>query len=121
MMNDDTSEILRKLGLPDAPEPLEPFTNPAPDLGQSCPQRCPTSEEARAITFADPLGEAISIRGAAQIIGCSPWTVRHKFIPAGLPHERLCPRGKLFFYRNQIIRWLMRRQNGNRSTRPLAP
>jgi len=58
----------------------------------------------------DPLGPPLSIRGVAQLIGCSLWTVRQKYVPAGLPYHRLTPNGKLIFYRNQIIRWLLREQ-----------
>jgi hypothetical protein len=56
------------------------------------------------------LGEALSINQAAALIGCSPWTVRQQYLPAGLPHHRLNPQGKLIFYRNQIIRWLLAQQ-----------
>jgi hypothetical protein len=52
----------------------------------------------------------MSISQAAAIIGCSPWTVRHEYLPAGLPHHRLKPQGKLIFYRNQVIRWLLAEQ-----------
>jgi hypothetical protein len=68
-------------------------------LGQSCPQRYPHPE--------DPLGVPLSILEVARLIGCSPWTIRQKYIPAGLPHHRLTPYGKLIFYRNQVIRWLL--------------
>ncbi len=103
-MSGEEAEVLRKLGLAVLRNPQESLENRAPDLGQSCPQHCPHPEDA--------LGEAISIREAARIIGCSPWTVRQKYIPAGLPHHRLSPRGKLFFYRSLITRWLIRRQKG---------
>ena len=77
---------------------------PTRPLGQSYPQRCPHSEEA------EPLGIPLSIHEAALLIGCSTWTVRQKFLPAGLPYFRLGPTGKLTFYRNQVIRWLLARQ-----------
>src|SRR6185437_3958285 len=56
------------------------------------------------------LGQPLSIKEAASLIGCSPWTVRQKYVPLGLPHLRSGPNGKLIFYRNQIIRWLLERQ-----------
>ena len=56
------------------------------------------------------LGDALSIREAAKLIGCSSWTVRQKYVPLGLPHLRSGPNGKLIFYKNQIIRWLLERQ-----------
>jgi hypothetical protein len=56
------------------------------------------------------LGEPLSIRETAQLIGCSPWTVRQVLIPRGLPHFRSGRHGKLIFYRQQVIRWIVRRQ-----------
>jgi hypothetical protein len=60
--------------------------------------------------IADPLGEPLGIREVARVIGCSPWTVRQKYVPAGLPHLRSEPNGKLVFYKNQVVRWLLERQ-----------
>lgn len=70
--------------------------------GQSYPQHYPQE--------ADPLGAPISIREAAHVIGVSPWTVRQKYLPQGLPHLRSGPMGKLVFYRQQVIRWILERQ-----------
>jgi hypothetical protein len=56
------------------------------------------------------LGEPLDMRGVAKLIGCSGWTVRQKYVPAGLPHLRSGPNGKLLFYKNQVIRWLLRQQ-----------
>lgn len=72
------------------------------DPGHSCPQHCPGSS--------DPLGEPISIRTVAQLLGCSPWTVRQKYLPQGLPYLRSGRQGRLIFYRNQIVRWILERQ-----------
>jgi hypothetical protein len=58
----------------------------------------------------DVLGEPLSIKEVAELIGCSPWTVRQRYVPIGLPHFRLGPNGKLIFYKNQIIRWLLTQQ-----------
>jgi phage terminase Nu1 subunit (DNA packaging protein) len=75
--------------------------------GQSCPQHCPGSS--------DPLGVPISIRQVAELLGCSAWTVRQKYLPQGLPHLRSGRQGRLIFYRNQIVRWiLLRQQKGGR-------
>lgn len=71
------------------------------DLGQRCPPHCPPQ---------DALGAPLSIREVASVIGCSSWTVRQRYLPAGLPYHRLTPNGKLIFYKNQIIRWLLARQ-----------
>lgn len=58
----------------------------------------------------DPLGEPLGLREVAKLIGCSPWTVRQRYLPAGLPHFRSGPNAKLIFYKNQVIRWLLRQQ-----------
>src|SRR5260370_36898787 len=58
----------------------------------------------------DPLGEPLTVRQVAKMIGCSPWTVRHRYLSDGIPHIRTGPTGKLIFYKNQIIRWLLREQ-----------
>jgi excisionase family DNA binding protein len=58
------------------------------------------------------MGAPLSIREAARVIGCSPWTVRQKLMPRGLPHFR-SGGGKLLFYTNQIIRWIESQQKGN--------
>ena len=77
-----------------------------PDFGQSspqhCPPRCPQPGDA------NPLGAPLSVAQVAALIGCSPWTVRQKYLPLGLPHFRVGPTGKLLFYKTQVIRWLMR-------------
>lgn len=58
----------------------------------------------------DVLGEPLGIREVAQLIGCSPWTVRQRYVPAGLPCLRSTPNGKLLFYKNQVIQWLLLKQ-----------
>jgi hypothetical protein len=76
------------------------FQNDCP--GQSYPQHYPRSNE--------PLGEPLSIRKVAQLIGCSEWTVRHRYLPQGIPHLRSGPMGKLMFFRNQVVRWILQQQ-----------
>lgn len=58
----------------------------------------------------DPLGQPLGIREIAKLIGCSAWTVRQRYLPQGLPHFRSGPNAKLIFYKNQVIRWLLRQQ-----------
>lgn len=70
--------------------------------GQSYPQQYPHD--------GDPLGAPISIREVAHVLGVSPWTVRQKYMPQGLPHLRSGPQGKLVFYHQQVIRWILERQ-----------
>ena len=58
----------------------------------------------------NPLGAPLSIRQAAELIGCSAWTVRQSHVPAGLPCFRSGPNSKLIFYRDQVIRWILEQQ-----------
>ena len=109
-MTNRTAALLRKSGLPALPHPKNPLALAAPDPGQSCPERCPHPEDTAWATLAEPLGTPLGVREAARLIGCSPWAVRQRYLPAGLPHHRLTKNGKLIFYRNQIIRWLLWQQ-----------
>ena len=79
-------------------------------LGQSYPKHYPGSES--------PLGDPLSIKDVARLIGCSAWTVRQKFIPLGLPHLRSGPSGRLTFFSNQVVAWVLaqqQRKGGNRT------
>lgn len=58
------------------------------------------------------LGEPITIAEAATLLGCSAWTVRQRYLPQGLPHLRASTAGKLIFFREQIVRWILERQGG---------
>jgi hypothetical protein len=60
------------------------------------------------------LGEALDIRKVAQLIGCSVWSVRQRHLRRGLPHFRSGPSGKLIFYREQVIRWILNQQTERR-------
>jgi hypothetical protein len=61
---------------------------------------------------ATELGPAMDIRRVAALIGCSPWTVRQRLIPMGLPHLQFAAAGRLIFYRDQVIRWIESKQKG---------
>jgi hypothetical protein len=93
-----------KSGLPFAAIPRRLLSFEPKPLGQLCPPHCPQPANA------DPLGEPLSIREAAELIGCSVWTVRRKYLPIGIPHFRVGATGKLIFYKSQLIRWLINRQ-----------
>jgi hypothetical protein len=60
--------------------------------------------------MADELGRPLDIRQAAALLGCSPWTVRQTLMPRGLPHFRSGANGKLIFYEQQVVRWVLREQ-----------
>ena len=65
----------------------------------------------------DVLGEALTIKEAAALVGCSPWTVRQVLIPRGLPCFRAGANGRLIFYRHQVVQWVLRQQQ-HRKGRP---
>jgi len=58
----------------------------------------------------DTLGEPLSVRQVARLLGCSDWTIRHGYLPRGLPHLRSGPLGKLVFFEKQVIRWVLEQQ-----------
>jgi hypothetical protein len=60
------------------------------------------------------LGTPLTIVEAAQLIGCSVWTVRQRLLPQGLPCFRSRPSGRLIFYTNQVIRWIEQQQKGGK-------
>lgn len=62
------------------------------------------------------LGMPLTIRQVAQLIGCSAWSVRQRHIPQGLPHFRSSPSGKLIFYHDQVVRWILENQIQERRT-----
>lgn len=98
-------------GLAQGGKPLPFQAIPASRLGQSCPQHCPQPQGANDIGAKDcPLGIPLSIREVARMIGCSPWTVRQSHIPAGLPYFRSGPNGKLVFFRDQVVAWVLQQQ-----------
>jgi hypothetical protein len=82
--------------------------------GQNCPKHCPRPTGPPKDESGDPLGEPMSIREVAKVFGCSEWTIRQQYLPRGLPHFRLSPAGKLLFFHNQIVRWVLeiQRQKG---------
>lgn len=86
-------------------------------LGPHYPQEYPHPENAESVRFSEALGEPLSIGEVAELIGCSAWTIRQRYLPVGLPHLRLRPNGKLIFYRNQVVNWLLIEQ---RKGGPLA-
>jgi hypothetical protein len=80
-------------------------------LGQGCPQQCPRSAEgAHATVVADSLGEPMTIGQVASLLGCSAWTVRQLYLRQGLPYLRANALGRLVFFREQVIDWILERQ-----------
>ena len=86
-------------------------------LGQHYPTHCPTEPAAPGGQPVAPgaesrLGRALDIRQVARLIGCSPWNVRQRLIPRGLPHFRSGASSKLIFYEAQVVRWIEQKQKG---------
>ena len=102
------------------PTPIQRIS--LPSLGQRDPQHCPSYHPTNEDLFVgtpnptvignafDALGEPLSIREVSEIIGCSTWAIRQRYIPQGLPHLRSGPVGKLIFYRHQVVRWILQQQ-----------
>ena len=61
-------------------------------------------------TAPDILGEPLTITDAAKLLGCSVWTVRQRYLSSGLPHFRFGKTGKITFYRNQLVQWIIENQ-----------
>ncbi|HEY7616308.1 MAG TPA: hypothetical protein VH744_05860 [Terriglobales bacterium] len=61
---------------------------------------------------ASSLGPPLDMQAVARLIGVSPWTVRQRLMPQGLPHFRVGASGKLIFYTNQVVAWITKRQGG---------
>ena len=115
MMTEGNAGERRMSGFDDGAKPLDSLRFPHESAGQSYPQHYPhhpTDEDLSVGTPAarEALGEPLGVRDVAQVIGCSPWTVRHRYLSQGLPHLRSGPMGKLVFYRNQVVRWILQQQ-----------
>ena len=63
---------------------------------------------------ASALGEPLGIAAAAHLIGCSVWTLRQRLLPLGLPYFRSAPNGRLIFYREQVVQWVLTQQSERR-------
>jgi hypothetical protein len=63
------------------------------------------------------LSTPLGLREVAELIGCSPWTVRQTLIPRGLPYFRSAASGRLIFYTNQVVGWIENQQQGGITTK----
>jgi hypothetical protein len=84
----------------------------SPQLGQRYPHHYPHRADFDAAD--DPLGEPLTIHQVARLLGCSAWSVRHRYLPLGLPYFRIGRAGKLMFYRKQIVLWILEKQKAER-------
>jgi hypothetical protein len=78
------------------------------------PEALPEAAERETGAVDQALGKPLGIREVATLIGCSAWTVRQQCLRQGLPHFRASRSGKLIFYRNQVVCWLIEKQKERR-------
>ena len=97
-------------GLPWGANPLALQAFSQPGLAESPARHSAKPEGQTPETNRSTLGEPLSIRQVAGLIGCSPWTVRQTHLPNGLPCFRSGPNGKLIFYRDQVVAWVLQEQ-----------
>lgn len=97
-----------KYGLVETAKAAETMGVSALELGQRNPQHCPQPSEGG--HSLDSLGDPMDIGQVAALLGCSAWTVRQRYLPQGLPHLRACASGKLVFFREQVVGWILKRQ-----------
>ena len=101
----------RKSGFGEDAKDAEGLDFPPLRVGQSYPQQYPHPAEAIPATNSPgSLGDPMDIGQVAALLGCSAWTVRQRYLPQGLPHLRACSSGKLVFFREQVIGWILKRQ-----------
>jgi hypothetical protein len=79
-----------------------------------CPQDCPHPGAVNESLHGSPLGEPLTIEDVALLLGCSPWTIRQKYLPQGLPCLRASASGKFVFFRGQVVSWILERQTKGR-------
>jgi len=100
-----------KYGLSETPKAAERLEFSRSGPGQRNPQRCPqVPGGSHSSVSPGSLGEPMDIGQVAALLGCSAWTVRHRYLAQGLPHLRACASGKLVFFREQVIGWILKRQ-----------
>ena len=78
------------------------------------PAALPEGARCAMSTTPDVLGEPLAITEVARLLGCSVWTVRQRYLPSGLPYFRIGKTGKITFYRNQVVRWILENQTAER-------
>jgi hypothetical protein len=87
---------------------LLPTSVDAPEISGS--EANTPGSAARSSARGGDLGHPLTIRQVAALIGCSVWTVRNTLIPKGLPCFRAGSNGRLIFYEEQVVRWVLRAQ-----------
>jgi len=60
------------------------------------------------------LGRPLTLQQVASMLGLSPWSVRQRWIPKGLPYVRAGASGRFIFFEREVERWLRQQQGGKR-------
>ena len=114
MTTERGAEYRRVSGFDNGTEAAKTLGDSHDVVGQTYPQQYPQrsigEDRSLASRSSDSLGEPLSIVEVARVLGCSAWTVRHGYLPQGLPHFRSGPGGKLVFFHNQVVQWILQRQ-----------
>jgi hypothetical protein len=98
-------------------QPGAKYAQPGPSIRPSSgPPRALASSFAGA-SLPVKLGEPLGLGQVAELIGCSPWTVRQTLIPRGIPFFRSGASGRLIFYTDQVVRWIESQQQGGMTTK----
>ena len=107
-MTTDRKRAMSDLGFGRNPLPFHEISPVS--LAQSCATHCARPHDALRQAATPDLGPPMSIREVARMLGCSAWTVRQQHMPRGLPHFRSGPNGKLIFFRDQVVAWILTQQ-----------
>ena len=55
------------------------------------------------------LGDPLNVKQVASLLGVSPWSIR-QLLRKGIPHVRNTRGGKVIFFRNQVLAWVITQQ-----------
>ena len=83
-------------------------------LGQSYPSHWPCISRALKSATRSVIRFRSAKSHGCRIPGALAWTVRQRHLPQGLPCFRAGRAGKLIFYRNQVVAWILKQQKGGR-------
>jgi hypothetical protein len=100
-----------KYGLAETAKATETLEFSGSGPGQRNPQHCPQPPGGNHSSVSPgSIGEPMDIGQVAALLGCSAWTIRQRYLRQGLPHLQASARGKLVFFREQIVAWVEKRQ-----------
>jgi hypothetical protein len=86
------------------------LANPTGKSAGRLPRELPAQVPEKLPERESELGRPLDVKQVAELIGCSPSTVRRTLLPRGLPCFRCSASSKLIFYQVQVVGWLRKRQ-----------